>query len=152
MQPSIGGPVKSTVPVVYGASDSLTTKKHFQITPTLYLDRYDWEQRRLVEGFREEQYIDAQKMGRLAAQKAKFGIHSKTSQEIVSPRSKQEEEVANSLDNGDKKKALLNKTLAYLKQASETEQDEKRKTSQLALIERLTKVSGMLNDQITRKY
>ena len=140
------GPVRSTVPVSYGASDSV--KKPFQIAPVVYLDRYEWAHRSAVETLREEQYVDGQKMGKLATQTAKLGVYKKTDQEIISD---QEKDVKKALEDGDKKKALLDKTLAHFKQVSGTETNEKRKTSQLALLDRLTKVEAMLGDQVTRK-
>lgn len=140
------GPVRSTVPVSYGASGSV--KKPFQIAPVVYLDRYEWAQRSTVETLREEQFVDGQEMGKLAAQTAKLGVYKKTDQDIISD---QEKDVTKALEDGDKKKALLKKTLAHLKQASEAETDEKRKASQLALLDRLTKVEAMLRDQVTRK-
>lgn len=152
VQPNPSGPVRSTVlPSI--ASDSPSARLPFQIAPTLYLDRYDWEQRRVVEGLREEAHIYAERMEKLARQQAKLGQYGKTGQDIVTPlATAQDDEASKAMDAGGRKKALLDKTLALLKTASESEEDEKRKAVQLELVQRLSAVAQTLQRQLGRAY
>lgn len=135
-----------------GSSTSSTTAQRtsFGIEDPLFLDRYSWELREQTVKLRNAQKAANETLSRLQARITKLSIYGQTGQMIVEPQ-RGGADISAEIDL-DRKKALLRKSIDYLEKSSLTEDDEKRKLSQIYLVEKLTKLANMLGEESTSAY
>ena len=128
-------------------NDAAVQRKSFGLEDPLFLDRYSWDLRQQTTKLREAQHAANADLGRLQARIIKLGVFGQTGQMIAEPPSDGADRPAEADLDLDRKKALLRKSIDYLEKSSLTEEDEKRRLSQIYLVEKLTKLSNMLGEE-----
>lgn len=122
----------------------------FKVQPELYLDRYDWKNRKEVMEVRRQVRASQEQLAKLLMQRERLVASSMPGKQLVTPLSvsdKKDSDEPTNVVAGDAK-SVLQLAIAKLEELSATIQDPDREKSQNSLIEKLKAIVALLQDQI----